>query len=210
MSLSKEQKFWNPIFRYQLLQFSANTSPLEVEKANLHSTTTITVLAWMVRHFAPIVSEAPQEAWTKMMQKVPLKQYVTTSDLAFAVLVLEHHLVRWRKLVQFKLESGGRSMCEDLARTIGGLLYHEGIAGEEAKRRFDSLNVYFFLKFYNEADEESRLNMTRLQHIVDKGVDFDFEALDRKVKDASQVDVFPVDMDDIQKDIRHRIFYYMQ
>ena len=124
--------------------------------------------------------------------------------------MLEHHLVRWRKLVQFKLESGGRSMCEDLARTIGGLLYHEGIAGEEAKRRFDSLNVYFFLKFYNEADEESRLNMTRLQHIVDKGVDFDFEALDRKVKDASQVDVFPVDMDDIQKDIRHRIFYYMQ
>ena len=100
-------------------------------------------------------------------------------------------------------------MCKDLARTIGGLLYHEGIAREEAKRRFNSLNVYFFLKFYNEADEESRLNMTRLQHIVDKGVDFDFEALDRKVKDASQVDVFPVDMDDIQKDIRHRIFYYM-
>ena len=103
-------------------------------------------------------------------------------------------------------------MCEDLAKTIGGLLYHEGIAGEEAKCRFDSLNVYFFLKFYNEADEERRLNMARLQHrdIVDKGVDFDFEALNRKVKDASQVDVFPVDMDDIQKDICHRIFYYMQ
>ena len=210
MSLSKEKKFWSTIYRHQLLQFSANTSPLEVEKADLANPATIAILAWVVRHFAPIVSENPKEAWTKMMQKVPLKLYVTTSDLAFAVLVLEHHLVRWRKLIQFKLESGGRSMCEDLARTIGGLLYHEGIAGEEAKRRFDSLNVYFFLKFYNEADEESRLNMTRLQHVVDKGVDFDFEIVNMKIRDASEMDPFPVSMADIQKDIRHRVFYYMQ
>ena len=93
-------------------------------------------------------------------------------------------------------------MCEDL--------YHDGIAGEEAKRRFDSPNVYFFLKFYNEADEESRLSITRLQHVDDKEVDFDFEPLDQRVKDGIQVDLFPVDMDVIPKDISHHIFYYMQ
>ena len=156
MSLSKEKKFWSTIYHHWLCQFSANTSPLEVEKADLANPATTAIVAWVVHHFAPIVSENPKEAWTKMMQKVPLKLYMTTSDLAFAMLVLEHHLIWWRKLIQFKLESGRRSMCEDLARTIGGLLYHEGIAGEEAKRRFDSLNVYFFLKFYNRRGEQAQ------------------------------------------------------
>ena len=41
-------------------------------------------------------------------------------------------------------------------------------------------------------------------------MDFDFDILDMKAKEASEADAFPLSMADIQKDIHHRIFYYMQ
>ena len=144
-----------------------------------------------------------------MMTKTPIRNYVTPSDLAFGVLVLEHHLSKWRQQVQYKLETGGRRLSGEAARNLNGLVYHGGIAGEDAKRRFDSLAVYFFLNYYSGIGSDDELNMSRLQKVLDAGIDFDINILEAQIQDYDYQKNDLPGMDEIKKDIIHCVFYYL-
>ena len=109
---------------------------------DLSKTGVIGVLAWIIRHFVPLVADDPKLFWGSMLARMPLKKYLSMTDLVFAILVLEHHMMKWRHLIHFQLETG-RSPSEDFTQQSGGLLYRDGIAGEAAKQRFEDLYVYF-------------------------------------------------------------------
>lgn len=133
-------------YRRHLLQFDTNPS-CGVVAANLSQDKNFDALAWVIRHFVPLIVDDPQTFRRSMLQKMPINTYMTFSDLAFAVLVLEHHILKWRNLVQFKLETGRAPPEEYVRQQSGGLLYKNGISGEEAKRRFNALCHYFFSNF---------------------------------------------------------------
>ena len=146
------------------------------------------------------------------MKKTPLKDYVTVSDLAFAVLVLEHHMCCWRDATRSRLKSSGMVNPEEISMGsfAAGLLYEGGIAGRDAKRRHDALCVYFFLNFYSDVKPEAEGNMRNLQTIVDLGVDFDSEMIKSSLR-TWNTDVLKLpNKDQIARDIMHRIFYYIQ
>lgn len=205
--LSTEKRIWKPVYRHQLFRFSNQTAPEDVPPADLNKPEPIQIIAWAIRHFGPLVKDYPEDAWKKMMTNTPIKDYITPSDLAFIILVLEHYLSKWRRLVQFKLENGGRKMSEEDARRLEGLLYEGGIADEPAKRRFDSLQVYFYLQFYSGMTTDTNINMTRLQRALDAGTNFDFDLIDLSVKNHKEWTKDHPTMDQIKKDVVHRIFY---
>ena len=141
-----------------------------------------------------------------MMVCSPLQEYMTPSDLAFAIVVIEHYIIRWQLIYQTKVR--GEKATTPL-NTSAGLLYDGGIAGREAKKRFDSLLVYVYENFYNTANQQSVLNMTRLQVLLDAAKNEDPAALER---DLGKVDTNAHLTDALQKiqnDVVHRVFYYM-
>ena len=140
-----------------------------------------------------------------MLNGLPIVSYMTSSDLAFVVLVLEHHIMKWRHLRQVELETG-KPVPDEYSREARGLLYDGGIAGQKAKPRFDDLNLYFFTNFYSRACPQREKNVMVLQKLVDglaKGDSMDIES------QLSDEKLGGVSMEKIQDDILHRVFYYM-
>lgn len=189
-------------YRRHLLQFGGPAVDLSQE-------TVMRILAWVARYFVPHVAESPRDFWTSMLNGVPLVTYMTHSDLAFAVLVLEHHLMKWRHLVQVELETG-TAPSSDYCRRASGLFYNGGIAGDEAKRRFDELNVYFYNHFYSRAAADREKNVILLQRLVDGMAKGDAsEIRSKKLTSNSSSPDGDRRMDEIKDDILHRVFYYM-
>ena len=89
-------------YRRHLLRFGSTRIAVDLSQEE----ETMKALAWVVRHFVPMIAERPKHFWESLLSGKPLSQYMTTSDLAFAVLVLEHHMMQWRHLIQFQLETG--------------------------------------------------------------------------------------------------------
>lgn len=174
------------------------------EAADLTKEATVDVLAWVVRHFVPFLSSNTCAFFESMVNGVPLPHYICHSDLAFAVLVLEHHIMKWRHLIQFELETG-RPVPLEYSRQAKGLLYKDGIAGEEGKRRFDDLNVYFFNRFYSPACPERLKNVTLLQGLVDRRAKADIQEINATWQRSSGWDDAVVQ--ELQNDILHRVFY---
>jgi len=100
-------------------------------------------LAWVIRHFVPLVVDEPGRFFGSMLATKPLFDYMTVSDLAFAFLVLEHYMMKWRAMIHFELETG-RPPSKDYSKQLPGLLYNGGISGREAKRRFGELCSYLY------------------------------------------------------------------
>ena len=206
--VTKSKKLWNTCLKRHLLQFSSNTSPVHICEADLSNTNTINILAWVVSKFVPLLTNDPKGAFAKVRNKESIADYVTPGDIAFAVLVLEHHMTKWNKVVDFLLETGRKNMSVEFVRTLDGLLYKDGIAGEEAKRRFQGLRVYFFLNFYSGINDSNQ-RMNSLQSMVDIGADFESKELGEMISQYDKrAKKFPA-LATVQSDIAHRIFYYM-
>jgi hypothetical protein len=133
-------------YRRHFLKFDTNPSG-GVVVANLSQDKTFDALAWVIRHFVPLIVDDPQTLRRSMLQKMAINTYMTFSNLAFAVLVLEHHILKWRNLVHFEFKTGCAPPKEYARQQSGGLLYKNGISGEEAKMRFNALCHYFFTNF---------------------------------------------------------------
>ena len=168
-------------------------------------------MVWLVRHFVPLVVDNSKEAWEAMMKNTPIEEYVTPSDLAFVVLVLEHHIMKWRQLALFKLETG-KLMSEDASRDVPGLLYPDGIAGKDEKRRFDALSLCFHMNFCRSPTCPGQVdNMSRLQAIVDKVAKDDAVVLGEHANGWKGTAALKLpSVSEVQNDVLHRVFYYMQ
>jgi hypothetical protein len=130
-------------YRHHFLQFDTNPSG-GVVAANLSQDKTFDALAWVIRHFVPLIVDDPQTFDRSMLQKMPINTYMTFNDLASAVLVLEHHILKWRNLVQFKLEIGWAPPEEYTRQKSGGWLYKNRISGEDVIWRFNALLCHYF------------------------------------------------------------------
>lgn len=160
----------------------------------------IIFLAWIVRVFVPHVAEIGGCPWECLRKQRPIPDYVTSSDIAFTVLVLEQHVVKWKKLAAHCREHG-HDMGEELSRNVSGLLYPGGIAGAEAKRRFCSLHKYFQTLFFSPNCSKAQRNMANLQQEVNRLAPPE-EASFNQVKQKHTQAV-------IENDVLHRVFYYM-
>ena len=192
-------------YRRHLLQFGGVNLSVE-EAADLRVIGPIRVLAWVVRYFVAHVSQRPKSFWESMLADRPLPEYMTHSDLALAVLVLEHSLMKWRHLIQVEQETG-KQPSDEYCKNARGLLYDDGIAGEEAKRRFDALSIYFYLNFYADSAEATR-SMSSLQNILGIAVRKD-EALIQSNIDSSDDGIPESVLREVKDDILHRVFYYV-
>jgi len=187
------------IYRKDLLLLGTDSCNLKDEK-------TLKILATIVRYYVPFLCDYNNSKVfsNKLSKCTPLESFVTSSDLAFAVVLLEHHVMNWRHLIHYKQETGEDPPKDSMASSFG-LFYEGGIAGESAKRRFNRLNVFFFMQFFSPVGENSSLNMSRLQTLVNKMVKYNTDDLDR----LPSLTELPHPLTDIKSDIVHSVFFYL-
>ena len=96
------------------------------------------------------------------------------------------------------------------AESVQNLLYSDGIAGREAKHRYNSLCVYFFMSFFSKASDSVVCNMSRLQNIVNLGASFYFDGkmIQKKIEDDADTTHIP-SFDEVRRDVCYRLFYYI-
>ena len=170
---------------------------------------TLGLLLSMVRHFVPLVAENGKMFLNAMLECSPLHEYMTPSDLAFAIVVVEHHVMRWQLLFQCsrKKKEGQQGVTEPTSST--GLVYEGGIAGRDAKQRFDALQMFIYENFYTAASPQSVLNMTRLQLLLDDATKADPASIQRDMKKSDSHAHLTCAIQNIRNDVLHRVFYYM-
>lgn len=166
----------------------------------------LSTLAWIIRHFVGLVVERPMTFWHSMHVGRRLEDYVTPSDLAFAVLLVEHHIMEWRTENMCLRETGMGQL--DVVLKGRGLLYKDGVAGKEAKDRFRKLVLCFHANYYNRQQGQRNSNMTSLHECVQQLATADSSVIEALV-DNHEPFIGGTQMKDIQEDILHRVFYYM-
>lgn len=173
----------------------------------------LVLVSWVIRYFVPLVCDNPAACWTSMMECKFLDKYLSSSDLAFAFLVLEHHMMKWRYLVEHQQETGNPPSAVYENRATQGLLYDDGITGEDAKRRFDELNVYFYDNFYSEAEDKKQskvLQLGQLQTLVNKASTRDKSNIEKSIACCDEnLNRAAFECEETKEDILHRVFYYL-
>lgn len=188
--------------RHHLLQFGNGNADLEDME-------TINILAWVVRHFVGLVVERPRTFWHSMHVNRSIDDYITASDMAFALLLLEHHMMEWRSQIQWTLETGKDGSLISRRGRGCHLLYKGGVAGEEAKNRFHQLNAYFHASFYDRTCPKKQQNLSRLRDCLKQMVEADRERVESNIENHDRLLPKKTPMKDLQDDILHRVFYYM-
>jgi hypothetical protein len=155
-----------------------------------------------------LVTENGKKFLTSMLQCSPLHTYLTASDLAFAILVLEHHVMNWRLAFQSNLEEGSEAEGLCCNKTTG-LVYEGGIAGRQAKVRFDALQLYVFENFYSKAYPECAVRMNSIQALLDRTAQEDPDAIREDVEKFQKHAQLNNNMTTIRDNVLHRVFYYM-
>ena len=193
-----------PFYQRHLLQFGTSNADGEPNKEE----EAIAALAWVIRHFVGLVVERPKTFWHSMHLGRAVQDYITASDLAFTVLLLEHHAMEWRSQIQYTRETGKPATLLEKGHH---LLYKDGIAGEEAKARFHQLTTHFQLNFYNRSSSPQRQvqgRMTCLRDHLKQLVAADSNNVKMNIDNHGHF-VGKTPMKDLQDDILHRVFYYM-
>lgn len=191
-------------YRHQLLDIGTDSCDLGAKGKSLQ------ILAIMIRFYVPYLSCNTKKAAEMLLKCSPIDSFVTSSDLAFAVLVMEHYIMNWRHQMHYKQETGC-DPAKDYVHKSLGLYYDGGIAGEAAKRRFNELNVYLFMEFFSPVGENTSLNMGRLQTLVDRMVKY----ASHDIRDMQAIPVRDLvsqpqpSLDDIKRDIVHSVFFYL-
>ena len=168
----------------------------------------LTVLAWLVFTFVPCLTSVYKEILDSMLRGDPFTNYTTPSDLAFICLVLEQHVSKWKKIVGFRVNTG-RWMSEEYHSKLEGLLYKDGIAGEQAKRRYNDLCLYFYVNFYSEKDWQGMKasNVANLHKRINDLVGAQVAQLEEKIVTGHTANGYPHSAQAIQDDILHRVFF---
>lgn len=193
--------------RKELLKFGNTSSSDSADKENVQfCDDTLSTLAWVICHFVGLVVERPRTFWHSMHVGRKLEDYVTASDLAFAVLLLEQHMLEWRNHILYQQETGRREPDKSLMGC--GLLYKGGVAGKEAKARFQKLNLCFHANFYSRSCPHRLQNMAGLNDRVKHMVAADSKRVELLI-DNHEPFIGKNLMKEIQDDILHRVFYYM-
>ena len=121
-------------------------------------------------------------------------------------------MLRWRQMVLHQLETGHpppEEMFQNFPRL--GLLCDDGISGEDAKKRFEELSIYFFACFYNpEPCPHRQHNMIRLQSLVDElmATTSDCNSVNKTIENC-EPSITNDQLGDLQEDILHRVFHYL-
>lgn len=208
MTTSTDARRFNLFFPRHFQQFAAEEAS-GVAPADLSDKKTSTVLAWLIRHYLPFLKDKPSQAWNSMLANASVIDYVTPSDLAFLALVLEQHIMQWRELVLFELNTGKKAPKERLA-SPDGLVYKQGLASKPAKKRFNTLSAYFYTNFYRPSCAHQKQNLEALQGILDMIVSYDFHHIKKNIGDSSVGGTeLPHPISQVQNDILHRVFFRM-
>lgn len=162
----------------------------------------VSTLAWVIRHFVPLVVDDPPKFWGSMLAGMPLFNYMTVADIAFAFLILEQYMMKWRALIHFELETGRPSTDSSIQQTPG-LLYNGGISGQAAKGRYQNLCSYFFA---NLASPQKDRNLKKLQAVVNNLARKDSESIKTRIRTFSGTALSTPVLEQIQEDILHRVF----
>jgi hypothetical protein len=196
------------------VQFAFGTTKSKVAgttgEANLNDPSVMTLLAWIVYYFIPNVAETIECPSTALFTHAPVKEWMTASDLAFVVFILEHHVTKWRRLAAYRVQTRA-FMSDEQSRSVKGLKYTGGIAGEDGKRRFDNLLVYFFTHFYGCGGEQATTNMEVLQETVNHLVETKKMESQMVVRSLSKENVQSKEevVNEVDNDVMHRVFYYI-
>jgi hypothetical protein len=167
--------------------------------------TRIRVLAAVARHFVPHVSNnSAKKIQESMNSGATFDKWMTASDLALAVLILEHHILHWRTLLLNQLENGSPAILpysspQSGGRDQSGLLYKDGIGGEEGKLRFEMLSVYFYRSLCSRDTTAAQLHHAITELVKAHPSSSSFPEANRtepKIKD-------------VQEWVLHRVFVYM-
>lgn len=165
-------------------------------------------LAWVILWFVPFVIGDKENFWGCLLANVPIERYISPSDVAFAVLVLEVHLMEWRYVVNYRLDTREDDPCYNDSKKGPGLLYEHGIAGRDAKQRFECLTTYFFRNFFNPSLPEAELNLKTLNQLIAHL--FMGDAMQRYIDGQREMgNVSPFNTEELSDEILHRVFYYM-
>lgn len=159
---------------------------LIVHEARLSESRTMRLLAWMVVNFVHLVSERAEDAWVCLLTHKPINKWLTPSDLALTHLFLEHGVNQWKRAARSEIASGRRLNSEEMTN-LKGLKHKEGVAGREAKFRFNSLLLYFFTNFYSRSNRWAMENMKRLQEEVNKLVEIRKQEVKSERKDSNKL-----------------------
>ena len=92
------------------------------------------MLSWIICNYVPFVSDQPSViCWQSMLANTLIKQYMTNSDLNFTIIVVEHYMMNWRRLIHYKWETGHLPPFAYCKQTCG-FLYKHGIDREVATK----------------------------------------------------------------------------
>lgn len=192
-------------YRRDLLKFGASEENKVVVK-DLTGSDTLQLLVWVIRNFTALINDDPPSFWESMLSRRPMAEYMTASDLAFSVLILEHHMVHWRQLLHFRRETGKSPTKEQFLHSEG-LLHWGGIAGELAKKRYDDLCLYFFTNFRSDRSLQGKNNVKKLQAKLDEAATNQSSSLKERIRAYSCENIKPP-LVDVENEILHRVFYY--
>ena len=193
------------------LQFGTQQTVAPARAGDLTLDGTMVPLAWAVVHFVPLVLHRPLELRQNMLsEESPIVDCITCSDLAFVVLVLEHHIMKWRHLIHWERETG-EPPSDERSRTAIGLLYDGGMAGEAAKRRFDDLSLYFFMTFWSDATANKKRNVDRLERLTREIAKEESSEIAEIISAPQQATILPPqeEQSELVDDVLHRVFYYI-
>lgn len=137
-----------------------------------------------------------ESAWAAQQRRDPISTYVTASDIAFTVVVFECYIDRWN----FLAAATRRGTPVNRKTKIPPLYYEGGIAGADAKGRYQQLLVYFRSRFFMKNSSIAARNMKQLQFAVDK-------AGPPTLGGGGGIVSRQHSLDDIVGDILHRVFY---
>lgn len=125
----------------------ARENYLCVREVGVDSPSTIRLLAWIVFNFVHLVADRAQDAWLAMLAQKQLSTWMTASDLAFTFLVLEHGINNWKRLARKQLVEGEAK--NQPATELKGFKHQNGLAGKDAKYRYNGLLMYFHKNFFS-------------------------------------------------------------
>ena len=97
------------------------------------------------------------------------------------------------------------------------LYYNFGIAGKEAKDRFNNLSVYFYVNFFSEANKHRLRNLQNLQRFVDQMARCNKPTIEKYLNQPpfgpiggrSGIWINNSTLQSLRDDVYHRVFFYM-
>jgi hypothetical protein len=87
-----------------------------------------------------------------------------------------------------------------------GFLYKNGICGEDAKKHYETLCLYFFSSFSNTTCPTKQQNLARLQNKLNRATKLDFSSVKIVMNGLASL-VLAAQVKQLQNDIAHRVFY---